>query len=159
MPKDIKVKKIGFNIEPPALILIYTEQGKSRKRMMPLRNFTKRTGINRVVEELKGRHYHHLANVSEPQLAKLLTVLQDRMNGLSLKSSLEKRGSMDRLDPDEDLNQVDQETLTLKKKIMEKTFEENSRKPGDPDYNYDVEVDFDEQIEPSPWDSDSMSDF
>lgn len=158
MTKNMQVRKVGFKVEPPCLILVYTDRGKSRRRLMPLRNFTKRTGINRVVEELRERH-QHLANVPEPQIAKILTVLQDQLNGLTLEASLAKRQNMDKLDPDEDLNRVDQKTLALKKQLMEKTFRENARKPGDPDYNYDVEVDFDEQIEPSPWDSDSMSDF
>lgn len=158
MTRDIKVKKVGFIIEPPSLILVYIDHGKSRRRTMPLRNFSKRTGVKRVVEDLKERH-QPLANVSEPQLAKILTVLQDQLSGLTLNHSLTKRQNMDKLDPEEDLNRVDQETLALKKQIMEKTFKENARKPGDPDYNYDIEVDFDEQIEPSPWDSDSMSDF
>ena len=41
-----------------------------------------------------------------------------------------------------------------KKAIMEETFVINQKKPTDPDFQYDIEKDFDHgQIESSKWDS------
>jgi centrosomal protein CEP19 len=55
--------------------------------------------------------------------------------------------------------QVDQDTLIRKKLQMDSTFEKNRKQPGDPDFEYNVEVDFEtvEKME-SAWDSDDNSD-
>lgn len=62
---------------------------------------------------------------------------------------------------DEDLNKATDEYLEKKKEEMNAMFELHRLKPGDEDYVYDKEVDFDvgPKME-SGWDSDdSMSDF
>ena len=49
---------------------------------------------------------------------------------------------------------VDEEVLKRKKAIMEESFRRNCKKIGDPDFQYDVEVDFDTgAIESADWDS------
>ena len=63
------------------------------------------------------------------------------------------------IDPEEDLNKVDDDVLARKKAIMNDTFEKNCKKPGDPNYTYDVEVDFNTAVvETSGWDSDGSAD-
>ena len=43
---------------------------------------------------------------------------------------------------------------------MDKTFEENRRRPDDPDFEYDVEVDFEQKLEtPCGWDDESDNEF
>lgn len=44
---------------------------------------------------------------------------------------------------EDDLNKVSDDVLKLKKKEMDKEFEQNQLKPGDDGYEYDKEVDFD----------------
>ncbi|XP_037796433.1 centrosomal protein of 19 kDa-like [Penaeus monodon] len=58
------------------------------------------------------------------------------------------------LDPNQDLNKLNDEQLNRKKKIMDNTFQKNQLKPGDPGYEYDKQVDFDtaEKVE-AGWDS------
>ena len=57
------------------------------------------------------------------------------------------------------LLQVDETTLKIKKSVMEQTFEKNRKRPDDPDFRYDVEVDFGSgQVETCEWDSDKDSD-
>jgi hypothetical protein len=56
---------------------------------------------------------------------------------------------------DDDLNVVSQEELVKAKQRMDIEFEQNRKKPGDSDFQYEVEQDFSgKQTEPSGWDSD-----
>ena len=65
---------------------------------------------------------------------------------------------METIDPEQNLNVVDEETLKIKKAIMNQTFEKNRKKPDDPDFDYDVEKDF-EPVETCDWDSGSDNGF
>ena len=78
------------------------------------------------------------------------------MKGMSLNESLAKNKEIDEIDPNEDLNKVDPEILKRKKAVMEETFQKHQKKVGDPDFKYDVEVDFEQSgvIESCEWDSD-----
>ena len=69
------------------------------------------------------------------------------------------RTGIDTVDPDEDLNKLDDAMLNRKKEIMDASFEKNCKKRNDPDFKYDVEVDFEQgAIESCEWDSDKESD-
>ena len=50
------------------------------------------------------------------------------------------------IDPEEDLNKVDEELLASKKAIMNDTFERHAIKPGDPNFTYDIEVNFENVV-------------
>ena len=86
-------------------------------------------------------------------------IIQDKMNGLSLDASLIKNKDMDTINPEEDLNKIDEDALKRKKAIMDEAFEKNRKKLGDPDFEYDVEVDFEGAIESCDWDSGSDNEF
>lgn len=62
------------------------------------------------------------------------------------------------INPEEDLNKLDDNELAKKKKIMDELFEKNRRKPNDPEFVYDLEVDFpqDGQIESCGWDEEEQ---
>ncbi|KAK2151057.1 hypothetical protein LSH36_377g02033 [Paralvinella palmiformis] len=160
--KQYVVKKCGVRFDPPAVVLIYQVKstGKLHRRTMPLRCFSKRSVVSRFAEELKteSRHKKYLDDVPMQQLEKLITIIKDKLNGIDLETSLEKNKGLDTVDPNEDLNVVDEETLKRKKAIMDQTFEKNRKLPGDPDFQYDVEKDFDVAIESCEWDSDNDSD-
>lgn len=50
---------------------------------------------------------------------------------------------------------MDDIALNFKKAVMDRTFEKNRKRPDDPDFKYDVEVDFNcGSIETCDWDSD-----
>lgn len=159
------LKKCGVRFDPPAVVITYVVKasGKLHRRTMPLRNFNKNSGVSRVAEELKGngRHKKYLEGLPLPQLEKLVTLIKDHLNGVTLEESVAKNKTMDTLDPEEDLNKLTDEQLKQKKAIMDMTFEKNRKKPGDPDFQYDVEVDFMEggDIESYDWDSGSETDF
>jgi len=131
------------------------------RRTMPLRNFTKRSGIARAAEELKNnsRHKKYLEHLPSAQLEKLISMIRDKLSGLSKEEILDKAKSLNVINPEEDLNKVDESTLNLKKAIMDQTFEKNRKKPDDSDFQYDVEVDFQAgHVESCEWD-DSDSGF
>ncbi|XP_061183110.1 centrosomal protein of 19 kDa-like [Saccostrea echinata] len=156
MGDGIEVKRCGVKFSPPALVLNYLikASGKMHRRTMPLRNFNKNSSVDATVDELltNPRHAKFVKCMPKFQLYRLVAIIRDKLSGMSLEDSLAKNDEIDRLDPEEDLNKVDDETLRRKKSLMEDTFEKHVKKPGDPDFQYDVQVDFDE-VEACEWDS------
>lgn len=71
---------------------------------------------------------------------RLHTVLRDNLRGLGVEESLRKqRGSHTK---DEDLNKLSDEELNRHKAQMDVLFELNRRHRDDPDFVYDLEVEF-----------------
>ena len=83
---QVSLKKCGVRFQPPAIIITYQNKGKLHRRTMPLRNFTKYTGVSRVAAELKtaDRHKAFLKTMPLHQLEKLISIIKDKMNGVSL---------------------------------------------------------------------------
>lgn len=159
---SLTLRRCGVRFNPPAVVITYySKPGKTHRRTMPLRNFNKHSGVARVAEELKAnaRHKKYLDQLPLHQLEKMITIIKDKMNGLSMDEIMKKNKDIDKIDPEEDLNKVDEDTLKHKKAVMEQTFERNRKKPGDPGFQYDVEVDFEGgAIESCDWDSENDSD-
>lgn len=161
---EIEVERCGVKFDPPAIVLLYNEKDtkKHKRRTMPLRNFTKTSNVEKAAEELRScpRHSKYVANIKNAQLLRLITIIRDKLNGMSLTASLAKNDELDKIDPEENLNVVDEEVLKRKKSVMDATFEKNRVKPNDPNFKYDVEVDFEvENPIESGWDSGSDPDF
>ncbi|XP_069006728.1 centrosomal protein of 19 kDa [Embiotoca jacksoni] len=153
-------KRCGVQFKPPSIVLIYehTESKKVRKRIIPVRNFSKYSDYSMAAEKLKNhpRHRDYLDGVCQSQLEKLHLILRDHLQGFSLEHSLHSF----RLDPDEDLNKLDDEELARKKGQMDEMFEKNRRRKNDPDFVYDVEVDFTKTAEEKcSWDDESDDGF
>lgn len=85
----------------------------------------------------------YLERVPQSQLEKLHVILRDHLQGFSLEHSLASFN----VDPDEDLNKLGDEELARKKGKMEELFERNRRGKDDPDFVYDIEVDFTKNAE------------
>ena len=163
MANNIEIHQCGIKFDPPAIVITYTEcdTKKHRRRTMPLRDFTKTSNVEKAAEELRTspRHKKYVSHITLAQLERLITIIKDKLNGLSLTESVERNNKMDAIDPEEDLNRVDEETLKRKKAVMENTFEKHQVKPTDPDFKYDVEVEFEtNHVIESGWDSDEGSD-
>ena len=62
------------------------------------------------------------------------------------------------INPDEDLNKLDDEELARVKKEMDLEFEKNRIKPDDPDFEYDKPRDFGPADEDCEWDEDEEDD-
>ncbi|XP_044147837.1 centrosomal protein of 19 kDa [Bufo gargarizans] len=159
-----KAKKCGIRFEPPAIILVYEKtEGKSRQRIMPIRNFSKFSDCTRAAEQLKNnpRHRQYLEGVSLKQLERLYKLVKAHLKGESLEVSLELIQKEESIDPDEDLNKLDDKELAKRKNIMDELFEKNRKKKDDPDFEYNVEVDFPQEgvVETCGWDDDSEQGF
>lgn len=92
--------------------------------------------------KLNTRHRDYLDAVSLEQLEKLHLVLRDHLRGLTLEQSLAAfRGETS---GEEDLNKLSDEDLAQRKAQMDEIFERNRKQKGDPDFVYDLEVEFPE---------------
>lgn len=161
----LQLLKCGLRFDPPTLVITYKDwkANKLRRRSMPLRSFTMHSNISSAIKELteNKRHARFVQLLPEAQLHRLLTIMKDKLCGMSLEVSIARNNDIDTLDPNEDLNKVDPETLTRKKLQMDSTFEKNRKKPGDPDFQYNIEIDFETElgsVETSGWDSGDGSD-
>ncbi|NXD79592.1 CEP19 protein, partial [Halcyon senegalensis] len=158
-------KKCGICFQPPSIILIYRDDNKdkSRQRIMPVRNFSKFSDCSMAAEQLKNnpRHKAYLEGVSLHQLQKLFHLLKGHLGGESLAESLEKFQREETIDPEEDMNKLDDSELAKRKSIMDELFEKNRKKKDDPDFVYDIEVEFpqDEPLESCGWDVESGEEF
>ncbi|KAM5293270.1 centrosomal protein of 19 kDa [Ctenodactylus gundi] len=158
-------KRCGIRFQPPAIILVYENEikGKKRQRIMPVRNFSKFSDCTRAAEQLKNnpRHQSYLQQVSLRQLEKLFALLRGHLCGQSLSETMEQIRRVATVDPEEDLNKLDDRELAKRKSIMDELFEKNQKKKDDPDFVYDVEVEFPqgERLESCGWDSDSADEF
>lgn len=152
---DIKPLKIGVRFKQPAIILLYEAKSKYRKRIMPIRGLKKNSAVSIVAGDLKDHHSKYLMDVPDLKIEKMLRLIQNDMKGLDLEESLQELEKEFSVNPEENLNELTDEELKRKKEIMDLTFEKNRKKPGDPDFQYDVEVDFSQVagIESSIWDS------
>ncbi|XP_053178814.1 centrosomal protein of 19 kDa [Scomber japonicus] len=153
-----EAKRCGVQFSPPAIVLIYQHKdtNKVRKRIIPVRNFSKCSDYSTAAERLKNhpRHRDYLESVSQSQLERLHIILRDHMQGFSLEHSL----ASFQLDPDQDLNKLDDDELARKKGQMDRLFERNQRCKDDPDFVYDLEVDFHTK-EKCSWDEESDDGF
>ncbi|KFP06322.1 Centrosomal protein of 19 kDa, partial [Calypte anna] len=112
-----------------------------------------------AAEQLKNhpRHKVYLEGVSLRQLQKMYSLLKGHLGGESLAESLEKFQQEETINPEEDMNKLDDKELAKRKSIMDELFEKNRKKKDDPDFVYDLEVEFpqDEQLESCGWDVES----
>ncbi|KAL8623973.1 hypothetical protein ACOMHN_047193 [Nucella lapillus] len=159
----LQLLKCGVRFDPPTLVITYKDwkSSKMRRRSMPLRSFSKNSNIQSTIRELQEskQHSRFVQLMPEAQLFRLLAIVKDKITGLSLEASIARNNEIDTVKPDEDLNKVDPETLVRKKLQMDTTFEKNRKRLGDPEFEYNVEVDFDiGKVESSGWDSGENSD-
>ncbi|XP_034036365.1 centrosomal protein of 19 kDa [Thalassophryne amazonica] len=155
-----EAKRMGVQFSPPSIVLIYIDEKskKLRKRLIPVRNFSKDSECSMAAERLKShpRHGDYLEAVSQRQLESLHIILRDHLQGFSLQHSLASL----RLDPDEDLNKLGDNDLARKKEQMDVLFEKNRKHKDDPDFIYDLEVDFSKITqEKCSWDEESDDGF
>ncbi|XP_070688889.1 centrosomal protein of 19 kDa [Pempheris klunzingeri] len=157
---SFEAKRCGVQFSPPSIVVVYVHRDtkKMRKRIIPVRNFSKYSDYSMAAERLKNhpRHRDYLEGVSQNQLEKLHIILRDHMQGFSLEHSL----ASFHLNPDEDLNKLDDEDLARKKGQMDKLFEKNRRHKDDPGFVYDLEMDFTKSAqEKCSWDEESDDGF
>jgi len=106
--EEVKLLKCGVRFSPPAVVVTYRVSAKTRRRIMPLRNFNKNSVVQRVATELRqnSRHKRYLEGMPVAQLEKLILMLHDQLNGMSHEEVIAQARSLDRIDSNEDLNKV-----------------------------------------------------
>ena len=128
---------------------------------MPIRNFRTTSNVNFMAQDLKLRHEKTLHSVPSIQVEKMLRVLQEHMKGTELFDAVQIVNKEFTLGSDEDLNKLGDDVLRRKKEIMDQTFNKNRIKPGDPEFVYDKQVDFDKNVNEkveSGWDAEESDD-
>ncbi|CAF0852838.1 unnamed protein product [Adineta steineri] len=160
---SIKMQKMGVRFKPPTIFLFYTDTstGKFRRRTVPLTDFTKNTNITDYTTELHNdkttKNRNLFRHIPVRRLERLLFVLKEGITTNISKSDIEKKlRTFDNLDPNEDLNKLDDDALKHKKLIMSESYEKNRVDPSSKDFVYDVAVDFEQpagEKQTSEWDS------
>ncbi|XP_043079874.1 centrosomal protein of 19 kDa [Puntigrus tetrazona] len=159
---SVVAKRCGVKFSPPSIVLIYENENssKTRKRVIPVRNFSQYSDCGRAAERLKHhvRHGAFLESVSLAQLERLHLVLRDHLKGVSLEESLAARRPPD--PGSEDLNRLSDGELKRRKADMDRLFERNRKRREDPGFVYDLEVDFPESSgrETCSWDEEASDD-
>uniref|UniRef100_A0A6P8IKQ6 Centrosomal protein of 19 kDa n=1 Tax=Actinia tenebrosa TaxID=6105 RepID=A0A6P8IKQ6_ACTTE len=138
-------KKCGVRYDPPTLVVFYEEKssGKLHRRSIPIRKFNADTNISEATKHLKGSDHHlkYLQNIPHKQIEGLLQMIQDKLKGIEPIPPSSYHINV-KLNPDEDMNKLDDERLRQRKAAMDIDFEKNRIKPGDDDFMYDKEIEF-----------------
>lgn len=154
----IVVKKIGISFTGPSIVLMYSQNGNTRKREMPLRDLKADSDCRNIVNRMKLRHSKHLESVSDIRLEKLVMLAKEHLKGVGLEMGLKNVESFLKVDPEENMNKLTDTELKRRKELMDLTFEKNSIGKGHPDFVYDKEVEFKPNKEAVGWDDESEED-
>lgn len=89
--------KLGVRFDPPAIILVYRERGKLRKRQIPTKNIDILTDVTEYAEKFKkdSKYKKFFERVSARKLEKIVFILQDNMKGYNLAESVERAKKFD----------------------------------------------------------------
>ena len=111
----VNIQKIGikFHEKLAKLILIYRDDKKLRTHTIKLTGFNEHTNVMDYINQLKVEDNHaiYLKETMDIQLLRLLSIIRDRFKGYTLPESIERNKQMETINPEEDLNKVDEETL------------------------------------------------
>lgn len=139
---DYQPKRFGVKFNPPMIVLEYLvpSTGKLYHHRMKLRDLTRNSDPVQLLEYVKRRHALYLttSKVSDEQLLGLIRKVQD-----SLADDLSEL----------DLNKFAPEEVQKYKKKMDEMYKKNFKKPGDPGFQYDVQKNFEANLDAS-WDED-----
>ena len=139
---DYQPKRFGVKFNPPMIVLEYLvpSTGKLYHHRMKLRDLTKGSDPHQVLEHIKRRHalYLSTSRISDEQLFGLIRKVQD-----SLMDDLFEM----------DLNKLTPEEVQKYKRKMDDMYKDNFKRPGDPGFQYDVQKNFEANLDAS-WDED-----
>ena len=124
--------KLGVKFNPPAIILIYNDKSKLRKRVIPAKGFDLLTDIRLYVEKFKldPRYRKYFEKIQAAKLEKIFFILQDNMKGYTLKESMERAKKYDKNGLDDAASTTAEVTAanivkdTLAKKYSSKEYDE-----------------------------------
>eukprot|EP00811_Abedinium_folium_P002836 NODE_12609_length_1214_cov_3.182153.p1 GENE.NODE_12609_length_1214_cov_3.182153~~NODE_12609_length_1214_cov_3.182153.p1 ORF type:complete len:168 (-),score=28.68 NODE_12609_length_1214_cov_3.182153:537-1040(-) len=154
-PEDCCPKRFGLNYDPPAIVLEYLQLSTQKlfHRRIVFRRLKPSSDAIRIAERVRQKNEQLLSEdkVSFEQLVSLVRKLQEAV----ARGGADAAPAPPRLDYHKvDLNKVSDEELIQHKSAMDIDFQKNMIRPGDPDYQYDIEVEFGDGVMDSGWDSD-----
>jgi centrosomal protein CEP19 len=141
---DYQPKRFGLKYTPPMITLEYLvpSTGKLYHHKIRVRNLTAATDEAQVLAHIKHRHAIYLGTSK---------ITDDQLLGLLRK--LKAHACEEEVDYHTfDLNKLPPEEVKQHKDRMEGLFRQNSKQPGDEDYEYDLRRDFQPPVEKSEWD-------
>eukprot|EP00088_Acartia_fossae_P048826 TRINITY_DN5338_c0_g1_i2.p1 TRINITY_DN5338_c0_g1~~TRINITY_DN5338_c0_g1_i2.p1 ORF type:complete len:508 (-),score=104.15 TRINITY_DN5338_c0_g1_i2:266-1789(-) len=154
---EVVPKKLGTVFSPPTLILLYKNKKNYKKLSMPIRELSVTSDCSVLAARLQARHKRQLSSVNIIAIEKMIRLIQEIMKGHARSEALNIIKKEYELNPDEDLNQLNDKELKRRKAIMDLNFKKNNISKDHPDFVYDKEVDFSGIKQTSNWDSDSES--
>lgn len=133
LTKEMEVLRLGVSSKPrPVLSVEFT---RGRRLLVWRVEFNPwKYPIAHLVKEMKRQFPKYLEKVSTGQLSKLL--------GNILRGQASQPKSHSKALMDEDLNKADDSTLNRVKEDMEEEYKRNSLTKSNPNFVYDLQVDF-----------------
>lgn len=130
----IKITRLGATFNPPSISIEYQENSKQLKyRQFPV-VFASFSDPNAVYQTLVSDYpeFFNSKTILERKLKKFVQLIVSKA-------------------PSIDITATSREVIDQFKHIMDKEFESHAIKPGDPEYKYDVQEEYN-PVEPSEWD-------
>ena len=168
---SVTPKKCCVKYDPPTLILYYETSIKNvRKRSIPIKDLPLKEGDLILKGLFEGHHKPYLEKFNRDQIIRVMNVLIEKNDGIKIseQKTSNNNSSLTGIDFENDnLNQLDDNKLNEVKTLMNGSFEQNQVKPGDQNWQYNIEVDFDKGanngetgvIESAEWDDESDMEF
>jgi len=125
---------------------------------MPIRELSVTSDCSVLATRLQARHKKQLAAVNIIAIEKMIRLIQEVIKGHNKSAALEIIREEYEINPDEDLNRLNDKDLKRRKAIMDLNFKKNNIDQDHPDFVYDKEVEFKGEKRMSGWDSDSDQD-
>mmetsp|Transcript_66541 Transcript_66541/g.187408 ORF Transcript_66541/g.187408 Transcript_66541/m.187408 type:complete len:179 (+) Transcript_66541:98-634(+) len=156
---DVCPKRVGLNYDPPSIIFEYLQvsTGKLFHRRIGLKRLRPNSDPTRIAEKLRQKNRALLAEetVSFDQLVSLVQRLQEGQRLPEVVAEKAPAPAEKGFDYHKtDLNKLSPEELVKHKAKMDLMFFKNQKKPGEPGFVYDVQVDFPTECQQdSGWDS------
>jgi hypothetical protein len=145
--------KLGVKFKPAAIILIYNDKSKLRKRVIPAKEFDLLTDIRLYVEnfKLEPKNRKYFEKIPHLKLEKIFFILQDNMKGYTLKESAERAKKYD----GNGLNDSKMDDLTelttdniVRETLNQKYIKKGGNTTYDEDDFHDTESDEEEEKNP-----------
>lgn len=110
--------KLGVRFEPPAIILIYREKGKLRRRVIPTPNIDILTDVTLYSQAFKTnpKYKRFFDRVQTTKIEKIVFILQDNMKGYNLQESVDRAKKFDSPSKPDDSEISESYDIMMKKK-------------------------------------------
>ena len=141
--------KLGVKFHPPALILIYNEKSKLRKRAIPVKSFDLLTNIQLHVEKFKlsPKYRKYFEKIQNLKIEKMFFILQDNMKGYTLEESKRRAEKYeDSKNTDVDLTELTTENVV--RETLNKKYSTNFNNTYDDDDFHDTEDESEDEKNP-----------